>query len=459
MGSFLFEQARLPGGWAPRVHVAVDADGWITECTPNADEASAESIGGCVIPGLTNLHSHAFQRAMAGMAERGSPTGDTFWSWRTRMYESLSRMTPEDMGVVAEQLYIEMLLSGFTSTVEFHYVHNDVDGRRYEDPGIMSWSLIEASRRAGMALTLAPTLYQTSAFGGAPPEAEQRRFTLKTDAFLDLHRAVGVALESDPDRGVGLGLHSLRAVPPEALQECVQAVREVDPNQPVHIHVAEQEREVEACLAWCGQRPVEWLFANQDVDPHWTLIHATHINATEIASLAGSGTVVGLCPTTEANLGDGVFPLAEFLGQGGRLGVGSDSQVSRSPAEELRMLEYGQRLVRRERNVATRGEDASTGARLFDLAALGGAQAAGRTSGQIAVGYRADWVVLDADHPSLAGRSGDAILDSWIFAASTTPVRDVMVGGRWVVRDGQHSRQEPAAGAYLKVAEHLASRG
>lgn len=459
MGSFLFEQARLPDGWSTRVHVEVDADGWITGCTPNADVANAESVPGCVIAGITNLHSHAFQRAMAGLAERGSPAGDTFWSWRTRMYESLSRMTPEDMGVVAEQLYVEMLLSGYTSVVEFHYVHNDVDGSGYDDPGTTSWELIEASRRVGIGLTLLPTLYQASGFGATSAEPEQRRFTMETEALLDLHREVGSALEADPDRRVGLGLHSLRAVPPESLRQTVEAVREPDPIHPIHIHVAEQSREIEACIAWSGQRPLEWLLAHQELDPHWTLIHATHITAAETAALAHSGATAGLCPTTEANLGDGLFPLAHFLGHGGSLGVGSDSQISVSPTEELRMLEYGQRLVRQERNVAARGQDASTGARLHDLAALGGAQAAGRRSGQIAVGHRADWVVLDTGHPSLAGRSGDDVLDSWIFAASTTPVRDVMVGGSWVVNDGRHERQEAAAAAYRSVAERLGSSG
>lgn len=421
--------------------------------------ANAESVSGWIVPGITNLHSHAFQRAMAGLAERGSGSGDNFWSWRTRMYESLSRMTPEDMGVVAEQLYIEMLLSGYTSVVEFHYVHNDETGRGYDDVGTMSWEIVEASRRAGLGLTLLPTLYQASAFGGAPAESQQRRFTMESERFLDLHRAVDSALEGDPDRRAGLAFHSLRAVPPQSVQEAVQAVRELDPTHPIHIHVAEQELEVEACLAWSGQRPLEWLLAHADVDRYWTLIHATHISAAETEALAGTGAVAGLCPTTEANLGDGLFPLPEFLRHGGRLGVGSDSQVSVGPTEELRMLEYGQRLVHQERNVAAGARDASTGARLYDLAALGGAQAAGRSSGAIAVGHRADWVVLDSDHPSLAGRSGDSVLDSWIFAASTTPVRHVMVGGRWVLRDGVHPRQERAAAAYRPVAERLAASG
>lgn len=460
MTALVVPLALLPHGWARDVRLEVEPDGSLGSVVPDATpDPGDEPVDGVALPGIPNVHSHAFQRALAGRAERGGPEGDGFWSWRDRMYAFLGRLTPRQVEVVAAWLYVEMLEAGYTAVGEFHYLHRDVEGAVYEDPAELSKRILTAARAAGIGLTHLPVLYMTSDFGGRPPTPGQRRFVLSPDRLLDVVEAVRAAVDGDGDRRVGLALHSLRAVPPEALAEAVDGFRISDEKGPVHIHVAEQKREVDGCVAWSGTRPVAWLLDHAPVDGSWCLIHATHMDRGETTRLAASGAVAGLCPTTEANLGDGFFSLADYQTAGGAFGIGSDSHVSVSPVEELRWLEYGQRLRLGRRAVAAGPPDRSTGRVLFDAAVQGGARALGRDAGTLDRGRRADLIVLDRRHPVLAGRTGDALLDAWLFSGNVPLVKHVMVGGRWVVRDGRHPRRAELAEAFRRVARELAEEG
>jgi formimidoylglutamate deiminase len=446
--------ALLPQGFASDVVIEVDGAGDIVEARPGA-RGDAVALRGVAVPGMPNLHSHAFQRAMAGLAERAGPEGDDFWSWREIMYRFLATLGPDDVESVAAQLYVELLKQGYTAVAEFHYLHNDIQGRPYADPAELAHRIVAAAATSGIGLTLLPVLYQASQFGGAPPSEGQRRFVLSTDVLMAM--TAGLMRRHSGSRQIRIGVapHSLRAVAPDALSEAVAAMGALDPTAPIHIHVAEQVKELEDCLAWSGRRPVEWVLENLPVDRRWCLVHCTQSSATELRALAASRAVVGLCPTTEANLGDGIFPLRAYLDAGGVLGIGGDANVATSPVEELRWLEYGQRLVTRCRNVSERDRGASTGAGLYRRALAGGAQACARNIGAIARGHRADIVVLDPDHPALSGRGADALLDAWIFTSSGNPVRDVMVGGEWVVRDGVHCREQAVAAAYRTALAQL----
>lgn len=452
-----FELALLPDGWAHDVRVEVSAGGDFGEIVPGGDPAGTRRVAGAVVPGIPNVHSHAFQRAMAGLTECGSTAEYGFGSWREQMYAFLARLSPDDVQVVASQLYAEMLRHGYTAVAEFHYLRNAPEGRPYAVPHEIALRLHEAAAAAGIGLTLLPTLYRVADFGADAPLDEQRRFVATVDEILGDGVALGRAFAGDGNRRVGLALHSLRAVPPDDLTDAVAALEATDPTAPIHIHIAEQVTEVRACLSWSGASPVEWLLGHAPVDGRWCAVHATHMTGEETRALASSGAVAGLCPTTEANLGDGVFPLASYLVGGGRWGVGSDSHVSVSPTADLRMLEYSQRLTMHERNVAGGREAHSTGRALLEGACAGGAQASGRRLGAIRPGFRADLVVLDTDHPALVGRDEDQLLDAWIFSGEDTPVRDVMVGGTWVVQHGRHRKQEVIATAYGTVARRLAA--
>lgn len=458
MTDLFFDQALLPEGWARDVLVRVDEGGWIVGIEEGARPEGARHVPGVAVPGVPNVHSHAFQRAMAGLTERGSPGGDTFWSWRARMYDFLRTLDPDAVERIAGQLFVELLERGFTAVAEFHYLRNDPRGRPYADPVEMGRRVLTSAERCGMGLTMLPTLYLASDFGAAPPSREQGRFVASVEELVGDIAVLesGASAGSTGSTRVGLGLHSLRAVPTEDLTAVVEAVRAMDASMPIHIHVAEQTREVDGCVAATGSRPVAWLLDNAPVDRHWCLVHATHVDEQEIVSMAASRAVVGLCPTTEANLGDGLFPLAAYASAGGAWAIGTDSHVGRSPAMELRTLEYGQRLVTRTRNVAAGGAARSTGRALLDAAWSGGAQACGRHIGSLASGSRADIVVLDPDHPALVGRSGDELLDSWVFSGDENPVREVLTRGRTVVRDGHHLLRHEIAQDYRAVTRELA---
>ena len=400
------------------------------------------------LPGMSNLHSHAFQRAMAGLAERRGPGDDSFWTWRETMYGFTSRIGPDELRSIAAQLYVEMLKAGYTHVCEFHYLHNAPDGAPYADHAAMSRAIIEAAREACIGLTLLPVLYMTGGFDGRPLSDRQRRFGLSVDAYLDLLESL-CALES-PGMRVGIALHSLRAVPEAAMREVLTSP--LARNRVIHIHIAEQIGEVQDCLGIRGARPVQWLFDHADVDARWCLVHATHLDDSEMHAIAKSGAVAGLCPTTEANLGDGLFPLANYLDANGVLGVGSDSHISVSPVEELRWLEYGQRLATRHRNIAARKPGASVGETLWEAALRGGRRAAGlRESSE------RDVIVLDDTSPLLAARDEASVLDAFLFAGNTPLVRDVMAGGEWMVRDFHHRAEDRIAADYRAAVEALAA--
>lgn len=457
---FFAPTARLPGGWAQDVCFSVDRDGTLLSVTPGGRPAAgAERLAGPVVPGQPNLHSHAFQRAMAGLAERvgvgAGGANDSFWSWRETMYGFLARLGPDELEAVAAQLYLEMLEAGYTAVGEFHYLHHDPAGRGYDEPAEMGLRVIAAARATGIGLTLLPVLYGYGGFGGAPAGQGQRRFLNSPEALLAIAGRLQDALAGDPQGIVGLAPHSLRAVTPDSLREALAGLGELDPGAPVHIHVAEQTKEVDDCLAWSGSRPVRWLLDNLDIDPRWCLVHATHMDEAETRDLAASGAVAGLCPTTEANLGDGLFPAPAYVAAGGAWGVGSDSHISVDPVEELRWLEYGQRLLHRRRTVLA-GATGHLGEDLWNAAATGGARALGRPIGSLAPGCRADLVVLDEALPCLAGKRGAALMDAVVFAGNRRPVRDVMVGGRWRVREGRHEAREAVRAGFERAMARLA---
>ena len=455
MMTYYAEHALLPDGWATRVRLDVDANGWISKVVANADAESAERLAGPLLPGMPNLHSHAFQRAMAGLGEvRGSPDDD-FWSWRELMYKFAGRITPQQSMAVARHLYIEMLKSGYTAVAEFHYVHNDPTGQPYANPAEMSLAHVAAASEAGIAITMLPVLYSNGNFGAAPLGPRQQRFRTGPEDILATVRAVRKAAAGHADLNCGVAPHSLRAAGLDGLRDLLTGLEAIDASAPIHIHIAEQTREVDDSLAFSGQRPVEWLFEHLPVDHRWCLVHATHLNNNEMLALARSGAIAGLCPTTEGNLGDGIFPLPDYRAAGGRYGIGSDSHVSRNPLEELRLLEYVQRLVLRKRNLVVGNVSAAVGTTLWLEAAAGGAQAMGRKMGALAAGQRADFVVLDGEQPDIAGKSGDMIANAAIFSGTQGLVRDVMVGGRWQVRDGRHALEDSASRDYGKAVKAL----
>ncbi len=449
-GGFWLERALLPEGWAERVRIGVH-QGVIGEVTPDTAPRPGETRVALGLPGLGNLHSHAFQRGMAGLSEVGGGAGDSFWSWRELMYRFLDRLDPDSFQAIAEQAYMEMLESGFTRVGEFHYLHHDSAGRAYADRAEMAARIAAAAGGTGIGLTLLPVFYAHADFGGAPPNPSQRRLIHDVDGFAELLESSSAALSPLDDAVLGLAPHSLRAVTPEELALLLPLTR-----GPVHIHIAEQVREVDACLAWSGQRPVQWLYAHAEVDARWCLVHATHIGQAELRRIADSDAVVGLCPITEANLGDGLFPMREFLDAGGRFGIGSDSNVLVDAAEELRWLEYGQRLRLQGRNVLATRDDgaASSGRVLFQGALQGAAQALGVAAG-LRPGASADIVGLDAQHPALVSRRGDALLDSWVFATRNGAVDCVWRRGRKIVSNGRHHAREAITASFRRALSRL----
>jgi formimidoylglutamate deiminase len=463
MTRYHLESVLLPHGWARDALVSIADDGHITAIESSAGpthehSAEAERIPGFVVPGMPNAHSHAFQRGMAGNTEYRLSARDSFWTWRQAMYALANRIQPDDLKTLATQLFIEMLKSGYTSVAEFHYLHRQPNGDPYPEGRGLWDAVIDASVVAGIALTLLPTLYQTSDFGAKPLRADQIRFGLETEWFL---RAVEARISAERRNApatlrTGAAFHSLRAVPLATLREVATALRGIDTTLPLHIHVAEQVKEVDSCKLETGRRPIELLLDTGLLDEHWCLVHATHATPAEIQGMAASRAAVCVSISTEANLGDGFFDAARFLTLGGRICVGSDSQATVCPSEELRWMEYQQRLRKKRRTVLADKLNSHAGTRLWRDAAQHGSRAIGQRAGAIAVGRRADWVVLDGTHPSMAGAAAGTALDHLVFAGGSAAIRDVMVAGRWVVKDGHHAAELPLRGRFAELMTRLA---
>jgi formimidoylglutamate deiminase len=423
--------AWVNGSWAADVLLIAGADGRWAQVRPNcppAERGGAPELPGPVLPGLVNAHSHAFQRAIAGLTERSGGAEDDFWSWRDRMYGAANRITPDQLEAIAAFLYGELLQSGYTHVCEFHYLHRDPDGRPYADPAEMSLALLRAAQQVGIGLTLLPTLYMRSGFGAKGLRQDQRRFASTPEGVLRIAAEVLREARSEGIVTAGVALHSVRAVGEGALRELAGAA---GPAMPIHIHISEQRRELEDCLAQHGRTPVEWLLSQVVVDARWNLVHGTQCSVAELECLRNQRASIVLCPSTEANLGDGIFDLSAWLGQSGNWSIGSDSHVTRSWQEELRLLEYSQRLRLRQRNVAARAAICdSSAAALFQGALEGGTAAAGLPLGGLAAGQRADFMVIDIDSPALLGVPADHLLDALVFSAPHSDLADVFVAGR-----------------------------
>ena len=436
---YIAPRAWIAGDWRENVRLAVDADGCFEDVTIGvAATPEATPLRGPVVPGIVDAHSHAFQRAFAGLSERREAAQDDFWSWRDRMYAVAARIEPESLHAIAARLHVELLRGGYTQVCEFHYLHHRPDGTPYADPLAMCRAIADASVRSGIGLTILPVLYERAGFAAAGLRDDQRRFATDVERVLALRdgvRGLGIAHVS-----AGVAVHSLRAARPASIARLLDAI--TDDGGPIHVHAAEQRREVDECLAHTGARPIEWLAAHASLDARWQLVHATHATPAEIDAVARAGAGVVLCPTTEANLGDGTPDLPRWLAADVALAIGSDSNVTRAWWDEIRCLEYGQRLLREQRNVAARPEagTTSTAQALFASALEGGGRAAGFAHWGLVAGARADLVVLDTRDDALLGVPPTHTLDALVFSASSRPVRDVMVAGRWVLRDGMHER-------------------
>lgn len=459
---FLLRRALLPSGWADDVWLRVDDRGFVSSVEVGVSDPPSSSItvSGPSLPGVANVHSHAHQRLMAGRAERAGPGKDSFWTWRETMYRFALQLEPNELEAVAAMAYVEMLEAGFTAVGEFQYLHHDRDGTPYDSVAEMSLRCLAAARTVGLPITILPVLYARGGFDDRPLHEGQRRFDLSGDAYFEVVNALRAELR-DGTESWGIAPHSLRAVGMGALREAVEEARRLEADAPVHLHVAEQMQEVDECVAFHGRRPVAWLLEQcrdgAAVDDHWCVIHATHLDTKEISLIAASGAVVGLCPTTEANLGDGTFPAESFLARGGTFAVGSDSLVRVSVTEELRQLETTQRLAEHRRTVLA-APDRSNGRPLYDGACAGGARALRQPTGSLEVGQRADWVELDSEHPRLVACEDDDLLDAWIFAGDVRCVRGVWIAGDQLVVDGRHLRREQVAGRYREVARRLMAR-
>jgi formimidoylglutamate deiminase len=473
MSRYHLKSVLLSQGWARNAIVGVSDEGVITEINAapadtragnpadhRAAISGAERIDGIVVPGMSNAHSHAFQRGMAGNTEYRSSARDSFWTWRSAMYALANRIEPDDLQILATQLFVEMLRSGYTSVAEFHYLHRQKGGVPYPGANALWEAISDAASVAGIGLTLLPTLYQTSDFGGRPLKPEQVRFASDTDTFL---RAVEDRIDGERrshgprTHRTGVAFHSLRAVPVETLRQAALRLREIAADLPIHIHVAEQLLEVQACKRDTGRRPIELLLETGLLTPQWCLVHATHATAEELKGIAAAAATVCVSISTEANLGDGFFDTARFLKAGGRLCVGSDSQSTVSPAEELRWLEYQQRLRKRRRAVLSSKAESHVGTRLWVDAARHGAHAIGQPAGMIAVGRRADWLVLEDVHASMAGAMADTALDHLVFAGGEAAIRDVMVAGRWVIKDRHHAVEDELRPRFAGLMKRLAA--
>jgi formimidoylglutamate deiminase len=460
------ENILLSDGWATDKTLTIER-GIITAITSGRYTSNNEEeitiLPGAVIPGMVNCHSHAFQRAFAGFSEQGSDGQDSFWTWRKTMYKFLTLIDHNDAQVIATQLYIEMVKRGYTRVAEFHYLHHDIDGSSYATPNkdktlaTMAQAIFEAAKHTGIGLTMLPVLYQYSGFGQQKPNEGQKRFINSSTQFNQLVSDCFTLSKQYQNTNVGIAPHSLRAADKESIQIAVEHIRALDESAPIHIHIAEQQQEVDDCLGYYKKPPVQWLLDNFELDKHWCLIHATHIDKQEQQAIVNSKAVVGVCPSTEANLGDGIFPTAEFFAINGTLAIGSDSNISISPVEELRWLEYAQRLSKQQRTILSTNDQASVGQNLWQKTAKGGAQSTNSNAGYLAIGKQADLLVLDEKQTRLFANNNNHLLDSMIFASQQNVVKDVMVNGNWVVQNSKHAQEQSSADNFAKLLAKLAT--
>ena len=455
MTTYFASDAYLQNGWANDVRITVNASGTVISLDSGAAVQSGDiHLSGPVIPSMPNCHSHAFQRAFAGLSEFRSSTQDSFWSWRSMMYKFLARLTPEDVRTISSQLYIEMLKAGYTAVGEFHYLHNNPDGQRYDNRIEMAEQVILASEQTGIKLTLLPVLYRYAGFGRQEPSSAQGRFILSIDDYLELFQQL--AGKQSPNRlRLGVAPHSLRAVD---IADIATLLADIPTDTLCHIHIAEQIPEVEQCKNYSGLRPIEYLYDNVNVDERWSLIHATHLVDGEITAIQQSGAVIGICPTTEASLGDGIINPDVFEQPDAiRWAIGSDSHISVDPLEELRLLEYGQRLISQQRVRIVASDNESNGQSLWTSAVSAGARSIGQ-GGVLRTGCQADWLVLDNNHASLCSLESNYLLDALIFSNRTTsPVKDVYVNGECVIRDRRHPAEDTALYEYQALLTRLMS--
>ncbi len=450
---FVFaNQAHLPDGWARNVQLEI-IEGKIASITKNSQPGVKSTQVDCLLPSLGNLHSHSFQRAMAGMTEFRAAGKESFWTWRDLMYRFLEKLTPEDYETIASLVFMEMLEAGFAAVGEFHYVHHQNKGKRFDQLSELSLRIFSAAKATGIGLTHLPVLYTYGGAGKQPLATEQKRFGNSVD---ELNQLIAEASEKvslvNLDAQVGIAPHSLRATSPDDLTNFIAS----HPHGPVHIHISEQPKEVDDIKAWLGARPVDWLLENEHVNDRWCMVHATHMTDSETSKLARSGAVAGLCPITEANLGDGPFNGPVYLANNGAFGIGSDSNVHISLSEELRTLEYSQRLRDIHRNVLVDGVG-SVGENLYLSAAIGGAQALGRNAGKIQIGMLADLTAINTNDMALCALNINQIFDGFCFAASDRVVTDVWAAGRHLVQEGLHINREQIQQNYIKSITRLLS--
>jgi len=446
MKSIIFEKAFLNGNWAENVLLEINNDGFIANIETGY-KGPGDKIAGYTLSGLNNIHSHAFQRAMAGLAEYSASDVDSFWTWRDIMYKFAGKISAPDLKVIASQLYLEMLKAGYVSVSEFHYLHDAPDGVMD-----MSFAIMDAAENVGIGLCHLPVLYMASGFGKKPLTSDQERFSHSAEGFVSLLIKLNEQINKFDHQHLGLAFHSLRAVPEKALKYVLE---NNTTNGPIHIHIAEQLAEVDDSISFSGKRPVEWLYENFEIEDRWCLIHATHLSDDEMGMIAKSGAIVGLCPTTEANLGDGIFPLKTFLDMGGNFGIGSDSHISVSAIEELRLLEYGQRLDMQKRNIATSEKEVHTGTNLYNKALRGGSMASGFKNNEIKTGNRADLIVLDRNAPTLLATHDNHIIDRFIFNGNQNVIQHVFVAGEHLINNYMHANEEQIYDKFKMVMEGL----
>ncbi|MDQ2778443.1 MAG: formimidoylglutamate deiminase [Pseudomonadota bacterium] len=446
--------AWLDGAWAASVLLHVGADGcWDRVERGVTAPAAAVVLQGAVLPGLVDAHSHAFQRAFAGLAERFESTDDDFWSWRDRMYGAALRITPDELRAIAAQLYLELLRGGYTQVCEFHYLRHQPDGQPYAEPLTLAWAVADAAAEVGIGLTLMPAVYERAGFAQPALRVDQRRFTASAADTIAAARTI--AASGRPLLNAGLVLHSLRAAGADAVRQ----VATTDFDGPIHIHVAEQIAEVEDCLLATGHRPIGWLAQAGVLDPRWQLVHATHATRAEIDAVAESGAGVVICPATEGNLGDGFCDLPAWLQAGVQLAIGSDSHATRDWREELRWLDYGQRLQHRRRGVAASAAQPASAERLWTGALAAGATAAGFTRWGLVEGARADLLVTDPQDDVLRGVPPSRTLDALVYSSPGRAWGDVMVAGRWVLQGGRHAQATAVAERFQLAMVELSASG